>query len=90
MMTRKGGLMFDRKNLRKARINAGYSVDDLVFELMAKGVRITGQSIYNWERGKHIPRVDDLVIVAEILGKPFEYFFGRNVRSGAKQKAGAV
>lgn len=82
--------MFERDKLRKARINAGYSVDDLVFELMSKGVRITGQSIYNWERGKHIPRVDDLAVVAEILGKPFEYFFGRNVRLGTKQKAGVV
>ena len=52
------------RNITKLRQNAGLSVRDLqIFFGFA-----TPQAIYKWQRGVALPTIDNLVVLAKILG----------------------
>lgn len=44
--------------------------------VLADRMRVTVQTIYNWEHDTNIPGADDLDRLIEVLGKPMNYFFG--------------
>ena len=52
------------RNIARLRRNAGLSVRDLQ-ELLGLG---TPQAIYKWQQGATLPSLDNLVILASILG----------------------
>ncbi len=50
------------QNIKACRIKAGYTVRQLqsIFNFTSP------QAIYNWEKGRDIPTVDNLIVLAEI------------------------
>ena len=59
--------------LREARKMCGYSLDQLV---KAAYLRVTRQSIYNYERGVMQPKHEMVKALAETLGVSESYFYG--------------
>ena len=55
-------------NIARLRENAGFSVKDLqvIFGFS------TPQAIYKWQRGTALPTVDNLVVLAAVLGVTIE------------------
>lgn len=67
---------FIRKRLTEAREANGWGYTDLVFKLFEQhGIRLAYNTIVNWEDGRSQPRVDQLLALADTLGKPMGYFF---------------
>lgn len=58
-----GGTRFSAKSLRSQRIKLGLSVSE--FGLL---VGASGQSIYNWEAGKTVPRASQQVALSAVRG----------------------
>ena len=54
----------DRKNIIRLRKNAGLSVKDIQTCLQLS----TPNAIYKWQNGESLPTLDNLVILAEMLG----------------------
>ena len=52
------------KKIRSLRIKAGLSVRQLQYELGFS----TPQAIYKWESGRGLPSIDNLVVIAGVLG----------------------
>lgn len=52
------------QNIKTLRLRAGYSVKDLqkIFGFS------TAEAIYGWEKGKYLPSIDNLIILASIYG----------------------
>lgn len=61
--------------LREARKMCGYSLDQLV---KAANIRVTRQSIYNYERGVMQPKPDMVKAFAETLGVSESFFYGES------------
>lgn len=59
--------------LREARKMCGFSLDQLV---KAANLRVTRQSIYNYERGVMQPKLEIVKALAETLGVSESYFYG--------------
>ena len=59
--------------LREARKMCGYSLDQLV---KVANLRVTRQSIYNYERGVMQPKLEIVKALAETLGVSESYFYG--------------
>ena len=55
-------------NIIKLREAKGYSVRDLQSELGFDDP----QAIYKWQKGKSLPRIDNLVILSELFETPIE------------------
>lgn len=66
---------FIHKRLKQARKTKKISVDQMVILLYDKGLSMTGQTLRNYEGGKSDPQVTDLIMMADVLGKPIDYFF---------------
>ena len=51
-------------NIKACRIRAGYSVREIqnIFNFNAP------QAIYNWESGKDVPSIDNLIVIAAVYG----------------------
>lgn len=64
--------------LREARKMCGYSLDQLV---KVANLRVTRQSIYNYERGVMQPKPDMVKAFAETLGVSESYFYGESTKS---------
>ena len=52
------------RNITRLRENAGLSVK----ELQEKMELASLQAIYRWQRGETIPSIDNLIILADVLG----------------------
>lgn len=63
--------------LREARKMCGYSLDQLV---KVANLRVTRQSIYNYERGVMQPKPDMVKAFAETLGVSESYFYGESTK----------
>lgn len=63
--------------LREARKMCGYSLDQLA---KAANVRVTRQSIYNYERGVMQPKPDMVKALAETLGVNESFFYGQSTK----------
>lgn len=63
--------------LREARKMCGYSLDQLV---KAANLRVTRQSIYNYERGVMQPKLEIVKALAETLGVSESYFYGESTK----------
>ena len=53
------------KNIKKLRENAGLSVQKLanIFEFE------TAQTIYQWQKGKHLPSLENLFLLSSLFNK---------------------
>ena len=63
--------------LREARKMCGFSLDQLV---KAANLRVTRQSIYNYERGVMQPKPDMVKLFAETLSVSESYFYGESTK----------
>jgi len=63
--------------LREARKMCGYSLDQLV---KAANLRVTRQSIYNYERGVMQPKLEIVKVLAETLDVSESYFYGESTK----------
>jgi len=56
------------RNIQQLRNNAGFTVSDLqqIFGFS------TPQAIYKWQRGEALPTLDNIVVLAEVLGVPID------------------
>lgn len=63
--------------LREARKMCGYSLDQLV---KAANLRVTRQSIYNYERGVMQPKPEIVKVLAETLDVSESYFYGESTK----------
>lgn len=68
--------MFKFQNLKRCREDKELTQTDLVFELDKLSLRISRQTLLNWEAGVTTPDVNDIVIIASFFNKPVQYFFG--------------
>jgi len=67
--------MFQSDKLKEIREKSNISETDLMFELYKMGLKISRQTILNWECGATAPGADDLAIIATFFKKPIQYFF---------------
>jgi len=65
-------IKFSHRRLKEAR--GTIRVTDIQYLLKTRGVEVTTASIYSWETGQ-VPKINILAVLAEIYGKPIEYFF---------------
>lgn len=63
--------------LREARNMCGYSLDQFV---KAANLRVTRQSIYNYERGVMQPKPEMVKVFADTLGVSEHYFYGHSTK----------
>ena len=51
-------------NIKACRIRAGYSVREIqnIFSFSSP------EAIYSWEKGKYIPSIDNLIVIASVYG----------------------
>lgn len=63
--------------LREARNMCGYSLDQFV---KAADLRVTRQSIYNYERGVMQPKPEMVKVFADTLGVSEHYFYGNSTK----------
>jgi transcriptional regulator with XRE-family HTH domain len=57
-----------------ARINRQRKHQDLSLDRLAEAAGTSRQHLINLEKGRHRPRLEMLVRLAEALGKPVDYF----------------
>ena len=57
-------------NIKSYRINAGYSVREIqsVFNFSSP------EAVYAWEKGKYLPTIDNLIVLAAIYGVSVDSF----------------
>ena len=67
--------MFIAERLKKCRQEKKFSQTDLMFALDKVDLRICRPTLANWETGKTIPDANELAILANLFGKPIQYFF---------------
>lgn len=57
-------------SLAAARVNAGYTQEDI-----AKKLGVSKQTIINWEKGKNIPGIPEMDMLSRIYNMPQDYIF---------------
>jgi len=62
------------QRIRQARLAARLSLDDVVDQLGRLGLRISKQSISNYERGKRVPKALTLIVLARLFGVNISFF----------------
>ena len=67
---------FEGGRIKAARQEKGWSVSDLHYQLARNGMRISLQSLRNWEKGTAVPSCENLLAISTILEREYEYFFG--------------
>ena len=52
-------------NIKACRIRAGYSVREIqnIFNFNST------EAIYSWEKGKYLPTIDNMIVLAAVYGK---------------------
>ena len=66
---------FAYKRLKQAREDKDMSQEQMILKLYDKGLQLSRQTLFNYESGASDPQVTDLVVLADVLGKPIDYFF---------------
>lgn len=69
--------MFIHEKIKDAREGKGMTQTDMVFELDKLGLRISRQTLVNWETGESTPNGDDIAILAKFFNKNEQYFFAK-------------
>jgi len=67
--------MFAHNKLKRFRQEKGLTQTELMFELDRIGLRISRQSLINWESGKSSPNSNRLSQIAKFFNKPEQLFF---------------
>lgn len=57
-------------SLAAARVNAGMTQQDV-----AGKIHVSKQTIVNWEKGKVVPRIPEIEMLAKIYNIPQDYIF---------------
>ena len=78
--------MFSKEKLKELREKRGLSLSDMSHDLAKLGLRLTVETLRNWERGRHSPNVSDIEIIARLLKCPPAYFFDGNPGPKRKRK----
>ncbi|MBQ2259204.1 MAG: helix-turn-helix transcriptional regulator [Spirochaetales bacterium] len=65
-------------NIKKLRMEKGISVKELQGLLGFDNP----QAIYNWERGRNMPSIDNLLVLSEIFGVSINEIVGKNFLNG--------
>jgi transcriptional regulator with XRE-family HTH domain len=60
--------------IRQARREKGWKQRQLAAQIPGRDGPVDTQTVSRWERGEHVPDLDTLEIVAQVLGKPLSYF----------------
>lgn len=68
-------MTFAPNKLKELRESNQISQEDLIYELRNRGLKISRQTLYQWENSTTQPRVNDLAVIAEYFKKPIKYFF---------------
>lgn len=66
-------------NLKRARINAGYSQDTV-----ASTLHISRQAVSKWENGKTYPDLDNLVELSRFYGFPIDILLRGDAECGGE------
>lgn len=67
--------MFNSKKILNARVDKGWSLADVVYELSIRKYRYTRQTVSNWENGVTVPKASDIGCLAEVFGVDVQFFF---------------
>lgn len=67
--------MFRSEKLKKFRKEKELSQTDTLFGLHIRGIRISHQTLINWESGKTTPNAIEVAVLAEVFEKPVGKFF---------------
>lgn len=61
--------------IKECRIRAGYSVREIqaIFNFSSP------EAIYSWEKGKYIPSIDNMIVIADVYGVSIDDFIVRDV-----------
>lgn len=62
-------------NLKMARKEKRWAVNQTVVEMTNRGISITGETIRKWENGITSPGADDMALLSGIYKKPINYFY---------------
>ncbi len=69
--------------IQRARWDAGLSQEKLAEKAsLIRGRRITRFDVMRWEAGRNEPRLDSLRAIADVTGKPLDYFADEGDESG--------
>lgn len=68
-------MIFIPDKLKECRLEQKLTLTDLMFALEKKGLRVSRQTLLNWESGVFTPNVNNLCTLASFFKKPYEYFF---------------
>lgn len=61
--------------IKECRIRAGYSVREIQAILNFS----SPEAIYSWEKGKYIPSIDNMIVIAELYGVSIDDFIVRDI-----------
>lgn len=61
--------------IKECRIRAGYSVREIQVILNFS----SPEAIYSWEKGKYIPSIDNMIVIAELYGVSIDDFIVRDI-----------
>lgn len=67
--------MFLASKLKEYREEKKLTQTDLMFELDKIGLRISRQTLINWEAGITIPNANEIDLIASFFKKPIQSFF---------------
>ncbi len=56
------------ERLKALRIKAGLSVEESADELMSRGVIKNQRTLYHWESGRGLPKIEDLPEISQLYG----------------------
>lgn len=68
-------MRFTGDELKRRRLAAGLSRNDIVAEFIRAGERVSEATLIRWEAGDSQPRAEDLAMVASILGCSLDDLF---------------
>ena len=62
------------KKIKECRIRAGFSVREIqsIFNFSSPA------AIYAWEKGKYLPSIDNLIVIAELYGVSVDFLIVRD------------
>lgn len=67
---------FSPRKLLALRLAAGFSQDDLAYELRKRATGASAKQVSRWENGSHAPRAAVLPVLADALGVEIDAFYG--------------
>jgi transcriptional regulator with XRE-family HTH domain len=68
-------MRFDSKKIKEARVALRLSGEDFCDLLIDNGLKISRQTLSNWETGETSPTVDQFAVLFVTLNQPISFFF---------------